>query len=81
MSLLLIRVSHVQQTTFEWFSRFKAGRTSVKDDLYTGRPLSIRKQKMHSKSSHRSKKPKEYLSESYQKTWISIWNVPNHHKE
>ncbi|UYV71772.1 hypothetical protein LAZ67_9000327 [Cordylochernes scorpioides] len=28
--------------TFEWFSRFKAGRTSVKDDLHTGRLLSIR---------------------------------------
>ncbi|UYV68740.1 hypothetical protein LAZ67_6000616 [Cordylochernes scorpioides] len=31
-----------QSRTFEWFSRFKAGRTSVKDDLHTGRPLSIR---------------------------------------
>ncbi|UYV69186.1 hypothetical protein LAZ67_6002718 [Cordylochernes scorpioides] len=32
----------LQTRTFEWFSRFKAGRTSVKDDLHTGRPLSIR---------------------------------------
>ncbi|UYV68878.1 GVQW3 [Cordylochernes scorpioides] len=31
-----------QPRTFEWFARFKAGRTSVKDDLHTGRPLSIR---------------------------------------
>ncbi|UYV69692.1 hypothetical protein LAZ67_7000258 [Cordylochernes scorpioides] len=31
-----------QSRTFEWFSRFKAGRTSVKDDLHTGRPLPIR---------------------------------------
>ncbi|UYV77292.1 hypothetical protein LAZ67_15000368 [Cordylochernes scorpioides] len=31
-----------QLRTFEWFSRFKAGRASIKDDLHTGRPLSIR---------------------------------------
>ncbi|UYV62975.1 hypothetical protein LAZ67_2002703 [Cordylochernes scorpioides] len=31
-----------QSRTFEWFARFKAGRTSVKDDLHNGRPLSIR---------------------------------------
>ncbi|UYV61904.1 hypothetical protein LAZ67_1007029 [Cordylochernes scorpioides] len=31
-----------QSRTFEWFARFKAGRTSVKDDIHTGRPLSIR---------------------------------------
>ncbi|UYV77428.1 hypothetical protein LAZ67_15000995 [Cordylochernes scorpioides] len=31
-----------QSRTFEWFARFKAGRTSVKDDLHTGRPLSLR---------------------------------------
>ncbi|UYV63396.1 hypothetical protein LAZ67_2003952 [Cordylochernes scorpioides] len=31
-----------QSRTFEWFARFKAGRTSVKDHLHTGRPLSIR---------------------------------------
>ncbi|UYV73188.1 hypothetical protein LAZ67_10002144 [Cordylochernes scorpioides] len=31
-----------QSRTFEWFARFKAGRTSVKNDLHTGRPLSIR---------------------------------------
>ncbi|UYV82433.1 hypothetical protein LAZ67_21002131 [Cordylochernes scorpioides] len=31
-----------QSRTFDWFGRFKAGRTSVKDDLHTGRPLSIR---------------------------------------
>ncbi|UYV75722.1 hypothetical protein LAZ67_13001137, partial [Cordylochernes scorpioides] len=31
-----------QSRTFEWFARFNAGRTSVKDDLHTGRPLSIR---------------------------------------
>ncbi|UYV76839.1 hypothetical protein LAZ67_14002153 [Cordylochernes scorpioides] len=31
-----------QSRTFEWFARFKAGRTSIKDDLHTGRTLSIR---------------------------------------
>ncbi|UYV61802.1 hypothetical protein LAZ67_1006667 [Cordylochernes scorpioides] len=31
-----------QSRKFEWFSRFKTGRTSVKDDLHTGRSLSIR---------------------------------------
>ncbi|UYV83574.1 hypothetical protein LAZ67_23001510 [Cordylochernes scorpioides] len=31
-----------QSRTFGWFARFKAGRTSVKDDLHTGRPLLIR---------------------------------------
>ncbi|UYV69988.1 hypothetical protein LAZ67_7001389 [Cordylochernes scorpioides] len=31
-----------QSRTFEWFAQFKAGRTSVKDDLHIGRPLSIR---------------------------------------
>ncbi|UYV60651.1 hypothetical protein LAZ67_1001762 [Cordylochernes scorpioides] len=34
--------SLTQSRTFEWFARFKAGRTSVKDDLHTGKPLSIR---------------------------------------
>ncbi|UYV66543.1 hypothetical protein LAZ67_4002014 [Cordylochernes scorpioides] len=31
-----------QSRTFEWFVRYKAGPTSVKDDPHTGRPLSIR---------------------------------------
>ncbi|UYV63329.1 hypothetical protein LAZ67_2003762 [Cordylochernes scorpioides] len=31
-----------QSRTYEWFSRFKAGRTSVKEDLHTGRSLSLR---------------------------------------
>ncbi|UYV69039.1 hypothetical protein LAZ67_6002147 [Cordylochernes scorpioides] len=31
-----------QSRTFEWFARFKAGRTIIKDDIHTGRPLSIR---------------------------------------
>ncbi|UYV77832.1 hypothetical protein LAZ67_15002504 [Cordylochernes scorpioides] len=32
-----------QSRTFEWFARIKAGRTSVKNDLHTGRTLSIKK--------------------------------------
>ncbi|UYV84404.1 hypothetical protein LAZ67_X002024 [Cordylochernes scorpioides] len=34
-----------QLRIFEWCARFKAGRTSLKDDLHTGRPLSIRNPK------------------------------------
>ena len=31
--------------TFQWLSRFKAGRTSIGDDDCSGRPVSIQRQK------------------------------------
>ncbi|UYV79613.1 hypothetical protein LAZ67_18000032 [Cordylochernes scorpioides] len=40
--VLLRKDSLSQSRKFEWFARFKAGRTSIKDYLHTGRPLSIR---------------------------------------
>ncbi|UYV76108.1 hypothetical protein LAZ67_13002555 [Cordylochernes scorpioides] len=54
--------------TFEWFARFKAGRTSVKVDLHTGRTLSIRNSENALKIKSSIKKTKN----NYHKTWLSL---------
>ncbi|UYV65116.1 hypothetical protein LAZ67_3003173 [Cordylochernes scorpioides] len=67
-----------QSRTFEWFARFKTGRTSVKDDLHTGRPLSIRNPEnaLKIKSSI-----KENPRITIRRLGYLFWNMPNYNKE